>query len=134
MNFNLDPKRVGAALWKRLGNPVLGLVGVVLFLALFVGAKVRADLWLQLEHLLGIMLVVAGAVFVILLACYFLFDAFLSFREFSAALRKWETGYEPTQQDALYVLAMAIRSGLVFLGICVLATGALLYLDFGGSV
>ena len=132
--MHVDLKKLGMTAWGRLGNLVLGLAGVVLFLALFVGAKVRADLWLQLEHLLGIMLVVAGAVFVILLACYFLFDAFLSFREFGSALRKWEGGYEPTQQDALYVLAMAIRSGLVFLGICVLATGALLYLDFGGSV
>jgi hypothetical protein len=130
--MNIDLKQVAmkvGKVWKRLGNPILGFLGVILFLALFVSASVRSDLWLQLEHLLGIMLVVIGAVFVILLACWFLFDAFLSFREFGQALRKWEAGYEPTQQDALYVLAMAIRSGLVFLGICVLAAGALLYLD-----
>lgn len=131
--MNTDLERILKVAWKHLGNPVLGIGGVVLFLALVVSAKVRADLWLQLEHLIGVMLVVIGAALVLLFACYFLFDAFLSFREFAQAIRAWENGRVPTLPDAIYVLAMGARSGLIFLGLCILASGALRYLDFGGG-
>ena len=133
---NVNLKAVAAAAWKKLGNPVIGLVGIIVFLWLFIGGKARTDLWLNTEHLVGVMLIVVVAVFVILVACYFLFDAFLSFREFGEALHKWETdrkaGKETSMADALVILSMALRSGLVFVGICLLSNGALGYLDFGG--
>lgn len=136
MDVNLE--KLGKETWRRLGNPILGVLGVVLFLTLVVGSKVRADLWLQFEHLIGIVLVVIGAVLAILLACYFLFDSFLSFREFAQAIHKWEedrkAGKETSLADALVILSMAVRSGLVFAGISIIVSGTLLYLDFGGTV
>ena len=117
----------------HLGRPAFALALIGVFLGLAVAAPVLADLWDQAVHLLGMMMVVLAAVMAILLACWFLFDHFLSFREFGLLIRRWEKSPEGkdslTYIDARIAMAMALRSGLVFLGICILAHGALVYLD-----
>ena len=68
---------------------------------------------------------------VIIFACMFLFDFALSFKEFGKAIRFWEKKPENVRrEDALIVLAMAIRSGLVFLGIAIVVGAGLEFIDF----
>ena len=110
------------AAWRLLGNPFLGLLAVAFVLFFLVDAAVRADLYLAATRLLG-------SVFVILVACYTVFDHFLSFREFGKLLRKWERGEELTHDDRDMGRSMAIRSGLVFLSICILLASALHFIQ-----
>lgn len=143
MNIRLDRTLVMKVL-SFVGRPVIAIALVAMFLLFAVADAVLGDLWDQGVHLVGIMFLVLAAVLVILLACMFLFDHFLSFREFGAAIRRWERATNPkksednfetrpTLEDAIHVLAMGLRSGLVFVGICILTYGALSYLDFGSG-
>lgn len=117
--------------FKSLSRPTIGLIAIAFFLGFGTTAAVRVDLLDQSVHLVGTMLVVLAALFTLIAACYFLFDAWLSFAEFSKRVNGWFTGkWVPTSTDATIMLAMAIRSGLVFLGFCIVAYGGLAYLDF----
>ena len=116
-------------LWRLVGNPFLGLIGVSAVLFFLVDAAVRADLYLAATRLFGAVCVVLTSVLVILVACYTFFDPFLSFREFGKLLRKWESGAGLTQDDREMGRSMAIRSGLVFLSICILLASALHFIQ-----
>ena len=118
---------------KRSGVPLSTLIVGSLFFFYVLGEAVQANIFIQVEHLLGVMVMVAAVVVFNIVMCVFLLDNWLSFREFGKAIAKWERG-EAAEHDRWYVIAMAIRSGLVFLGICILEGLALLYLDFGGTV
>ena len=114
-----------------LSRPVIGLIAIAFFLGFGTSSAVRVDLFDQSVHLVGVMLVVLAALFTLIAACYFLFDAWLSFAEFSKRVNGWFNGsWVPTSVDATVMLAMAIRSGLVFLGFCIVAYGGLAYMDF----
>ena len=116
---------------KGLSRPTIGLIAIAFFLGFGTSESVRLDLFDQSVHLVGVMLVVLAALFTLIAACYFLFDAWLSFAEFSKRVNGWFKGtWVPTSVDATVMLAMAIRSGLVFLGFCIVAYGGLAYLDF----
>ena len=81
-----------------------------------------------LEHLAGIIIVTMICIFAILVSTYTLFDRFLSFKEFGEAIRRWEKG-ENKPGDEQYTIAMALRSGLVFLGIAIIMAATFMYLD-----
>ena len=120
--------------WGGFGNPLIGIAAIVGFLLLVASAAVQTDILNNVIHLVGVMLIVLAAIFTILCACYFIFDHFLSFREFGRAIGRWSRGEPFSDNDTRMVQAMAVRSGLVFVGICILTFGVLLYLDFGGAV
>ena len=127
-----------------IGRPGLVLAAIAFFLGYGVDAVIREDLFVQAEHLGGIVLLTLLVVFGFLLAVVFLFDAFLCFREFNVEIKKWEkrgqpvydkegvvvgSHPEPTMVDGIYVLGMAIRSGLVFLALAIVGNAAMSYVD-----
>ena len=127
-----------------IGRPTLVLLAIAFFLGYGVDAVIREDLFIQANHLGGIILLTLMVVFGFLLAVVFLFDAFLCFREFAVEIKRWEkrgqpvhdaegvvvgSHPEPTMVDALYVVGMAIRSGLVFLALAIIGDAAMSYVD-----
>lgn len=105
---------------KAVSRPGIGLAAIALFLGYFVGAGTRIELFDQALHIAGIGLVSLIPVLILLVGCYFIFDFFLSFQEFTTKIGKWYRGeWKPGPEDTMIMLSMGVRSGLVFIGMAI---------------
>ena len=128
--MTIDPKALLKTTFDKTWKIVLAAVVVTTFLYWAIAAAARVELLNQFLSITGAALVVMGPVFILVGACYWVFDFAFSFREFSDAIGKWTKNPKSIDsKDATVILAIAIRSGLVFLAISLMFFGGLIYMD-----
>lgn len=127
-------QKAARKVWDLLGNPFIGLALIALLVFYGMSDDVADSVWGGAKHYLGVLLVIAVGGYFLVLFCYFLLDPFLSFKEFNKLVGRWWRGEPVSETDVKMGQAMAVRSGLVFLGLCILANGGMHYWDFGAKV
>ncbi len=128
--MTIEPKELLQSALDKLWRPVTAIVILALFLFWVVAEATRSDLFDQFVHISGVALVVMGPILILIGACYWVFDFAFSFREFAQSIGKWSKNPKSIDsKDATIILAMAIRSGLVFLAVSILFVGGMIYID-----
>lgn len=111
---------------KRIGIPLIFLASLIVFVTMYMSDGVKNDLFTLAEHMVLIIMLGLFGCAIAIFSCYYLFDGFLSFREFNEAIEKWKKG-KATDDDLAWATIMGKRSGEIFKGFCLIIAAVIIY-------